>query len=449
MKIKLHQTQWEVAKDPARFKVVCAGRRWGKSVLSRLMIMKWALNDPGLYWIVTPTYTQGQKIHFMQGFIPEISAFAKVDKDFKKVKFNRGTLSLTLPNGSVIQVMSAENPDRLVGVKLKGLVIDEIAKLRNWDWLWKEALRPTLTDYEAPAIFISTPKGYNHFWNLFQIGKDPEFNLWRSWKFNSYQNPHIPSGEIDLAKTDMTEDLFQQEYMAEFKRYTGLVFNFDRLTHVKELPDFKPVFHIRGLDKGFRNPSAMCHIGVDENDTWYQTNEIYEPGLTNPPLTRLIEQVAGGMKYELSTMDSAQAGDVKDLQDLGQDFLPVKKESGEANISYVRWKIQKFAERLKIKENGKPGFYVHPSCKNTIHEFEHYSYPEKKEDEIEKEVPIKKDDHMCDALMDLNGMYLHYYEKKTKKPWEGKVPGTYIEPFEEEHEKEHGWTQKSKDRFWN
>src|SRR5690606_20122054 len=119
-----------------------------------------------------------------------------------------------------------------------------------------EVLRPTLTDYEAPALFISTPKGYNHFYELFQLGQQLEGD-YKSWRFTSYDNPFIPKGEIDKARDELTEDTFAQEYLADFRKFTGLVYKeFDRSIHVKEMNDFVPAFVIRGLDRGFRTPSA-------------------------------------------------------------------------------------------------------------------------------------------------------------------------------------------------
>src|SRR5690606_33829900 len=143
--------QKEVALDTHRFRVLCAGRRFGKSVLAQLITLKWAVDNPGLYWIISPTYKQSKQIHWrqLQQIIPQ---------QWIKKK-NEVELSLLLQNGSIIELKGAENPDALRGVKLRGLVVDEIASIRNWEWLWHEVLRPTLTDYEAPALFISTPKG--------------------------------------------------------------------------------------------------------------------------------------------------------------------------------------------------------------------------------------------------------------------------------------------------
>lgn len=450
MQIKIHKGQYEVATDPHQFRVVVAGRRWGKSVLARLIVYQWALKQYGLYWIVTPTFTQGKKIHWLQGIRREAEAI------FGRgwVKFNDSELQITIRRtGSVIQIVSAENPDRLVGVKLKGLIVDEVARLRNWDLLWKEALLPTLTDYNSPAVFISTPRGYNHFYQLYMQGQGGDPN-WKSWRFTSYDNPYIPHEVIDKNREIMTENYFQQEYMSEFKKFVGLVFpEFDRETHIKDIDidQFKPVYWIRGCDRGFRNPSAVCFIAVNADGEWYQTNEVYQAGLTNPQLSDRIKQISGIRGFELSTMDSSDASDIKDLNDLqaNLDFLPVKKEAGEKDTSYVRWKIQKFAERLKVKANGKPSYYVHPRCENTIMEFEKYSYPEVKEEEAEQEVPVKLNDHMMDALTDLNAMYLHFYEEEKKPAWAGKPKGTYIEPAIVEQEETTGWTAEPKDNYWD
>jgi len=157
MKYKLNDWQYKVATDNHRFRIVCAGRRSGKSVLSRYLILQQALEKQGLYWIVSPTYKTSKMIHWreFQREIPQQWISKK----------NEVELSITLKNGSIIQLKGAENPDALRGVKLRGIVIDEIASIRNWDWLWSEVLRPTLTDYEAPAIFISTPKDLITFTN--------------------------------------------------------------------------------------------------------------------------------------------------------------------------------------------------------------------------------------------------------------------------------------------
>lgn len=438
LRIKLHKTQYQVAIDQHRFRVLVAGRRWGKSVLSRMIVLKWAVENPGLYWIVSPTYKTSKMIHWtsLQDEIPNKLISKK----------NEVELSLTLTNGSVIQLRGAENPDSLRGVKLKGLVVDEVASIRNFDWLWSEVLRPTLTDYVAPALFLGTPKGFDHFYNLYNINS----GNFKSFRFTTYDNPHISKAEVDKAKEELTEDVFAQEYLADFRKYTGLVYKeFNRDIHVKDIPDFQTAYWIRGLDRGFTNPTAVAIIAVDKDGNWYQTNEIYETQLTNPKLADKLREVSGERQFELSTMDSAAASDIRELADLGQDFIPVKKESGESGINYVSYKIQKLTERLRVKADGKPSYYIHPRCENTIKEFEFYRWAEKKNElSTEPESPEKLSDHMMDAVGDLNSTFINYYQPKRHRPGEGKLPGTYVTAYNEDSDNSNDFTSNSGDNYW-
>src|SRR3990167_5285332 len=120
---KLHKGQYEVATDQHRFRVVCAGRRWGKSVLSQLIILKWATEEVGTYWIVSPTHSQSESIHWrsLKKIIPS---------DWIIKTLERPQFSITLKNGSIIELKSADNPDTLRGVGLRGIIIDEIASIR-------------------------------------------------------------------------------------------------------------------------------------------------------------------------------------------------------------------------------------------------------------------------------------------------------------------------------
>lgn len=441
MKILLTNWQKSVAEDTHRFRIVCAGRRAGKSVLARMIVLKWVVERPGLYWIVSPTYKQSKQIHW-NDLLKEIPSNWIVKK-------NEVELSVHLQNGSVIQLKGAENPDNLRGVRLHGLVVDEIAAIRHWDWLWQEVLRPTLSDFESPALFISTPQGFNHFYTLFQKGvSDREY---KSWQFTTRDNPYISKEEVNSAKDDLTEDAFHQEYLAEFRQYTGLVYKvFDRLTHVKEIEDFKPVYYIRGLDRGFRNPTAVPIVAVNKDDVWYQIDEIYQSQLTNPELydkLQEISQLHGIEEYEYSTADSAQAGDIQELANLGEDFIPVEKVSKETNKNYVRYKIGKLTERIKSN-----GLYVHPRCENTIREFETYRWKEHKNQTIDKpDEPEKMNDHALDATGDLNSMYEYYYKPSKKKPWDDKLPGTFVppSPVVDSDEQENSIMDASPDTYWS
>jgi phage terminase large subunit len=433
MEVRLSKWQTEVWDDTHRFRVVCAGRRSGKSVLSQLQVIAWANEKPGKYWIVAPTYKQAKQIHWegIQHYVPQKLISKK----------NEVELSVTLTNGGVIELKGAENPDALRGVKLRGLVIDEIASIRNWNWLWSEVLRATLTDYEAPVVFISTPKGYNHFFELYQLGQSKENNThYRSWRFTSYDNPYIPKGEIDNAKQELTDDTFQQEYMADFRKYTGLVYKeFQREVHIIEPFDIPAGFTLyRGVDFGSTNPTACLWIAVDGDENWYIVSEHYETGQTIDYHAGKINANPFSSRVTQTWGDPSGAQWIQEFAQRGIYITPANKEVGTNFNSWVRFGIEKVAEKLKTipgkvsvsvqRQNGsngtqaEPCIYIFSNCTNLIREFETYRWKEKSvtqaQDLNEPDVPEKANDHAMDAL--------RYFAVSHIKPQVYKIPETDI-----------------------
>lgn len=410
MEIHLSKWQTEVLDDPHRFRVVNAGRRSGKSVLAQLWTIYRASQEQGLYWIVSPTIVQSKQIHWrgLQQLVPQ----GLIEKK------NEVERSITFKNGSVIELKGAENPDALRGVKLRGLVIDEIASIRNWDWLWSEVLRPTLTDYEAPALFISTPKGFNHFYELYQTGQSTN-DTYKSWRFTSYDNPYIPKGEIDNAKKELTEDTFYQEYMADFRKYTGLVYKeFDRQIHAIEpftIPESWSFY--RSVDFGSTNPTACLWIAVDGDDNWFVVDEHYATGQTIDFHAGSINAKSQGRSIIATYGDPSGAQWISEFAQKGVFITPANKEVGQAFNTWVTFGIDKVSQKLKATPGhlvstlpqardggtrGNPSFYVFSSCVNTVREFEAYRWKEKSitqaQDLNEPDVPEKANDHAMDAL---------------------------------------------------
>lgn len=373
-------------------------------------MLKWAIENQGLYWIVSPTYKMSKQIHWrdLQKEVPREWVAKKNEVD----------LSITLTNGSVIELKGAENPDALRGVKLRGLVIDEIASIRNWDWLWSEVLRPTLTDYAAPALFISTPKGYNHFFELYQLGQTSGGD-YRSWRFTSYDNPYISKEEIDAAKKELTEDTFAQEYLADFRKHTGLVYKeFEREVHVIDPLDIPPSWSIyRGIDFGSTNPTACLWVAVDGDDNWYVVSEHYATGGTIDYHAGIINANSLSKSVAATYGDPSGAQWINEFAQRGIYITPATKETNTTFNTWVRFGIEKVAERLKSVPGhttpvarpdrgtsgaGEPSLYVFSTCVNTIREFETYRWKEKSvtqaQDLNEPDVPEKANDHAMDAL---------------------------------------------------
>lgn len=266
------------------------------------------------------------------------------------------------------------------GQRFDFLVPDEVAMYRNFWMYWQEVLRPTLTDTRGEALFLSTPKGYNHFYDLFELEKtDPDF---KSFHFTTYDNPHIPVDEIEAAKRQLTEDRFAQEYLADFRKVHGLVYkNFDRKKHVTtEIPKNRKE-RILGIDFGFTNPTAVLTIDKDQEGIYWITSEWYKPGKTNIEVIEYSKPLGSNAVYP----DPAEPDRIEEMRRHGLNVRDVSKDI-EAGLS----KVQELLRAGRIK--------VHASCVSTIAEFESYAYPDRKPDHNEPETPIKENDHAMDAV---------------------------------------------------
>ena len=194
---KPHINQEVVIKSQARFRVMMSGRRFGKSELAVIEIIIAALKGQSVAYI-TPTYNLAKTFF---------------DKLAKVIPFpaNRSELTVTLPTGGSIQFFTGERLDNLRGRKFHLVVVDEASFIPNLEDGWLNSIRPTLTDYIGRALFLSTPKGKNYFYSLFMKGGEPD---WEAFRFTTYDNPHISKAEIDDARVQLPEVVFEQEYMA-------------------------------------------------------------------------------------------------------------------------------------------------------------------------------------------------------------------------------------------
>ena len=197
---------------PARFKILSAGRRWGKTRLGVNECLDAAANG-GRAWWVSPSYKTSEvgwrPLRRMGTAIPG-AEIRKVDRQ------------VNLPGGGSVTIRSADNPDSLRGEGLDFVVLDECAFMQ--ETAWTEALRPALSDRLGGALFISTPKGHNWFWRLWQRGADEQESESQSWTFPTKDNPYIDPGEVDEAQRTLPERIFQQEYLAMFVDDAGGIF---------------------------------------------------------------------------------------------------------------------------------------------------------------------------------------------------------------------------------
>ena len=195
----------------ARFKVLSAGRRWGKTRLGVNECLDVAAQG-GRAWWVSPSYKTSEV-----GWRP----LRQIVRKIPGAEIRLVDRVVNFPGGGFVAVRSADNPDSLRGEGLDFVVMDECAFMQRE--AWTEAIRPALSDRQGKVLFISTPKGRNWFWEIYQRGVSGEEG-WQSWTFPTANNPYIAKEEIDAAKRDLPEMIFRQEYLAEFIDDAGGVF---------------------------------------------------------------------------------------------------------------------------------------------------------------------------------------------------------------------------------
>src|SRR5262245_50542204 len=207
----LHRGQRQVRKDPARFKVLACGRRWGRTRLGAALCLETAL-EGGASWWVAPSYkVAAVGWRQLRGLAVQVPG-AEVSAADRRCTF---------PGGGWLQVRSADNPDSLRGEGLDRVVLDECAYIA--ESAWTEAIRPSLTDRKGDALFISTPNGHDWFWGLWNRGEGGE-SAWASFRFPSISNPHLDPAEVEEARKQLPERTYEQEYNATFLDSGGGVF---------------------------------------------------------------------------------------------------------------------------------------------------------------------------------------------------------------------------------
>lgn len=270
--IKLLPWQTEVWQDDARFKVIAAGRRTGKSRLAAWFLIVEALQaDKGHVWYIAPTQQQARDIMWQQllELAHPVIAGSHVNN-----------MQIKLVNGSTISLKGADRPETMRGVALKFIVLDEYADVKPQ--VFEQILRPALADLKGKAVFIGTPKGRNHFYDLYKMSEGGKEKDWKAWHFTSLDNPLLDPEEIEVAKNSMSSFAFRQEFMASFEAPQSELFK-DEWIKVED-PDEEPnegVYYIAvdlagfedvaksaGNKKKHLDQTAIAIVKVHENGWW-------------------------------------------------------------------------------------------------------------------------------------------------------------------------------------
>ena len=234
--MQLTEPQQQISSDDSRFRVVAAGRRFGKTFLAINELAKFARHPGKRVLSIANTYRQVRNTIWdeLKNQLYRVNWVKKV---------NESDLSIELVNGSKIFLRSADNKEALRGSKYDFIVLDECADIHPDTWY--SVLRPTLSDTKGHALFIGSPKGRNWFYDLWvQSGATEE---WSSYQFTTVQGGNVDEIEIEAARRDLDSRRFEQEYLAEFVSYEGVIFYAFSDENIQErpiLPDPRTPLHI-------------------------------------------------------------------------------------------------------------------------------------------------------------------------------------------------------------
>ncbi len=384
--MQLSEPQRQVADNKSRFRILCTGRRFGKTTLAIRELCYNAREPNKVCWYVAPSYRQAKQIAWVK--------LKQILKDLRWIrKVNEAELTIELKNKSRICLRGADNKDSLRGVGIDFIVLDECADID--EQAWSEVLRPTLSDTKGSAVFAGTPKGMNWFHDLYQRGQDQTEEEYSSFLFTTLEGGFVDSGEIEQAKRDLDAKTFRQEYQATWETYSGIIYyGFSTSENIKHFdqPLDNNIIHI-GMDF---NLDPMCAVvSYISNGVVYIMDEIQIWSSNTDELCQEIHRRYPGKKIFVypdpaSRQRKTSAGGRTDLSILQNNGFVCKVPPRHMAI---RDRINSVNAKLCSASNERQVF-IHPKCKNLLNSVSKHTY---KEGTV---LPDKTQgfDHMNDAL---------------------------------------------------
>lgn len=365
--MRLSSPQQTIASDPSRFKVVVAGRRFGKTFLSMREICYRARIPNKEIFYITTSYRAAKMILWkpLKNRLMDLRWAAKI---------NESELSIQLINGSTISLKGSEDPNRLRGVSLDYAVIDEAAEVQL-DELWGEILRPALSDRRGSAMFIGTPKGRgNAFYDLYTQAQTTEG--WAAWQYTTMAGGFVLPEEIASAQQDMSLRQFRQEFLATFETYENRVaWAFDRASNIRTLenPDTRAIYV--GLDFN-RNP-IHATISVQLGDNIYVIDEI---SIYSSDTDELVDEIQRRYPQSRVFVYPDPSGSRKQTSSGGRSDHTILQNAGfvvKAPRAHdpVRDRINACNARFKTAA-GENHLFIDPKCKVTINSLDKHVFKE-------------------------------------------------------------------------
>jgi phage terminase large subunit len=363
----LSKAQNTVAQDATRFRVVVAGRRFGKTFLSIRELCYHAKEPDKDVWYLAPTYKMARGIVWkkLKNKLSDLNWIQKT---------NETELSILLRNGSTITLKGADNYDSLRGVGLDFIVLDEFADISPDAWY--EVLRPTLSDKQGRALFIGTPKGIGNWaYEIYQNTlEDPK--SWTSYSFTTIEGGNVLEEEIESARRDLDERTFRQEYLATFETFSGRIYYaFDRAHNVRKYEGNTPDVVYVGMDFNIDPMSAVVATRI--GDTLHIIDEVRLFSSNTKEMVDEIKQRFPKSKVWVypdpaGSQRKTSAGGMTDITILQNAGFVVKAPRAHTP---VRDRINAVNSRL-CDSTGIRRLFIDGKCKYTIEGLERQTYKE-------------------------------------------------------------------------
>ena len=358
LKVELLPWQQDVFADKTRFKVIAAGRRTGKSRLAAWLLIINALNEKsGQVFYVAPT--QGQARDIMWSLLLDLGHGVIASSHVNN-------LHIKLVNGCTIALKGADRPETMRGVSLKFLCMDEYADMKPE--VWEQILRPALADQKGDALFIGTPMGRNHFYDLYTYANltedDPDF---KSWHFTSFDNPLLDPKEIEAAEKSMSRYSYRQEFLASFEAQGSELFKEEHIIFDDEEPDEGEYYvsvDLAGFIDVNKNKTKSNHL--DETaisvvkagtDGWWVSTIVHGRWGVKETARKIFEVVRDyspvSVGIEKGALKNAVLPYISDLMKKNQRFFRIEEltHGNKKKTDRVVWALQGRFEHGNIKLN--------------------------------------------------------------------------------------------------
>jgi len=361
----LSEPQKTICDSEARFRVAVTGRRFGKTHVAMRELARFAAKKENqLVWYVAPSYRMAKGIVWdqLKGKLKELRWVEQT---------NEAELTMRLKNGSKICLKGADSPDSLRGVGLDFLVMDEFQDIDPKTFT--EVLRPTLSDKNGHALFLGTPRGVGS-WSHEMYMEAKTTEDWDSFTYRTIDGGNVPQEEIDAAMRDMDQRTFEQEYLASFTTYSGVIYyNFDREETVRACRGLEAREIHCGID--FNVDPMSCAISVIEGNTVYFIDEINMRGSNTEEVCDEIKRRYPNSRVVMypdpaGRQRKTSAGGRTDISILQNAGFRVQVRNAHTPI---RDRVNSVNAKLK-NTHGQRTLFVDPKCKQIINSLEKMVY---------------------------------------------------------------------------